>query len=145
MEISNPGHSPFSTDQSFPGEYASLAKIGDFVRKVAQEAGFESFAIYSIEMAVDEACSNIIEHAYGGEGKGTIHCACSVTEASLTIVLEDKGKTFNPAEVPQPNLSDQLDEREAHGLGVFFIRKWMDEVSFKSTRKGNRLTMVKRK
>lgn len=131
------------TSKSYPGRYESLAKIGDFVRKIATDAGFESFAVYSIEMAVDEACSNIIEHAYGGEGKGKIHCTCSVTETSLTVSLQDTGKSFDPSLVSEPNLSDNLDDRQAHGLGLFFIRQWMDDVQFESNGKHNTLTMVK--
>lgn len=115
------------------------------MRHIAKNAGFDSFAIYSIEMAVDEACSNIIEHAYGGEGNGVIYCTCSVGSDGITITLQDRGKSFDPSKVPQPNLSKNLDERTAHGLGLYFIRKWMDEVSFKSTGAENVLTMVKRK
>lgn len=115
------------------------------MREIAQSAGFEGFAVYSIEMAVDEACSNIIEHAYGGEGKGRIGCTCTVNENSITIILKDQGKPFDPSIVPPPNLSKDLDERQAHGLGLFFIRQWMDEVHFTSDESENILTMVKRK
>lgn len=115
------------------------------MRKIAEDAGFESFAIYSIEMAVDEACSNIIEHAYGGEGKGKIRCTCSVNDLALTIVLKDQGKSFDPSNIPPPNLSKNIEERQAHGLGMYFIRQWMDEVSFGSIGSENILTMVKRK
>lgn len=115
------------------------------MRRIAQGAGFESFAIYSIEMAVDEACSNIIEHAYEGEGKGEIRCTCAINEETLTITLMDRGKSFDPSQVPQPNLSDNLDDRKAHGLGLYFIRKWMDEVNWVSTGSENILTMIKRK
>lgn len=125
--------------------YASLASIADFVREFAQNAGFGSFAIYSIEMAVDEACSNIIEHAYGGEGKGAIRCTCSFDEQSLVVVLKDQGKSFNPATVPQPKLSQNLADRKANGLGMYFIRQWMDEVSFRTSGSENILTMVKHK
>lgn len=131
------------TSKSFPGNYSSLAKIGDFIRKIATDAGFESFAVYSIEMAVDEACSNIIEHAYGGEGKGKIQCTCTVTGQSLTIALQDTGKSFDPSAVDEPNLSDNLEERQAHGLGLFFIRQWMDDVHFESNGTQNTLIMVK--
>lgn len=113
------------------------------MRIVAQDAGFEKFAVYSIEMAVDEACSNIIEHAYGGEGKGEIRCKCSVSDNSLTIELYDQGRSFDLSSVPPPNLSDNLEEREAHGLGLYFIRQWMDEVRFASRGVDNVLTMVK--
>lgn len=96
-------------------------------------------------MAVDEACSNIIEHAYGGEGKGSIRCTCSVTDQELKVVLQDTGQSFDPSSVPRPNLSDNIDEREAHGLGLYFIRQWMDEVFFETADKWNTLTMVKRR
>jgi len=125
--------------------YKSLASIAEFVREFAQNAGFGSFAVYSIEMAVDEACSNIIEHAYGGEGRGAICCTCSFDEKSIAIVLQDQGKSFDPSAIPPPNLSQNLDERKAHGLGMYFIRQWMDEVNFKSNGSENILTMVKHK
>lgn len=145
MEVSNARKPSFSQSKSFPGRYESLARIGDFVRKIAQDAGFESFAVYSIEMAVDEACSNIIEHAYGGEGRGDIHCTCSVTEENFKVTIRDRGKPFDVSSVPQPNLSKNIDEREAHGLGLHFIRKWMDDVEFLAEGPENVLTMVKRK
>jgi len=143
LEVSSTRRPPFSETKAFPGRYESLARIGDFVRIAAQEAGFEKFAVYSIEMAVDEACSNIIEHAYGGEGQGEIRCKCSVSDRSLTIELCDRGKSFDPSSVPPPNLSDNLEDREAHGLGLYFIRQWMDEVRFVSRGVENVLTMVK--
>jgi len=145
LEVSNTRKSSYSKTKSFPGRYESLAKIGDFVRQIAQEAGFESFAVYSIEMAVDEACSNIIEHAYGGEGKGNIHCTCVVSEEDFIITIRDRGKPFDPSSIPPPNLSNNIDDRQAHGLGLHFIRKWMDEVQFLAEGPENVLTMVKRK
>lgn len=143
LEVSRARRLPYSETKAFPGKYESLARIGDFVRIVAQDAGFEKFAVYSIEMAVDEACSNIIEHAYGGENKGEIRCKCLVSENSLTIELCDRGKSFDLYAVPPPNLSDNLEEREAHGLGLYFIRQWMDEVHFITKGVENVLTMVK--
>jgi serine/threonine-protein kinase RsbW len=145
LEVSSARTPPFSETKSFPGKYESLGRIGKFVRAVAKDAGFEKFAVYSIEMAVDEACSNIIEHAYGGEGKGEIRCTCTVSEHSLTIILHDSGKFFDPTQVPPPNLSDNIEDREAHGLGLYFIRQWMDEVDFRSTGNENILTMKKRR
>jgi serine/threonine-protein kinase RsbW len=145
LEVSNSEKPPYSHSKSFPGTFENLAVIGDFVRQIANKAGFESFAVYSIEMAVDEACSNIIEHAYGGEGKGEIHCTCSVGEDSLTIILKDQGKSFDPSKIPQPNLGNNLDERQANGLGLYFIRQWMDEVRFVTRGSDNILTMIKHK
>jgi serine/threonine-protein kinase RsbW len=145
LEVSKPRSFPFTETRSFPGSFENLARIGNFVREIAKDAGFEKFAIYSIELAVDEACSNIIEHAYQGEGKGSIRCTCSASEATLTIILMDRGQSFDPSNISQPNLSQDINEREAHGLGLYFIRQWMDEVSFATNGPENVLTMVKHK
>jgi serine/threonine-protein kinase RsbW len=132
------------TTRSFPGRYESLAKISKFIRGAAQKAGLGDFAVYSVEMAVDEACSNIIEHAYQGEDQGDISCTCKVSTEGLTIVLKDTGKPFSPDEVKMPDLNASLEERESHGLGLVFIYKWMDRVEFKTTPgDGNQLILFK--
>ena len=106
----------------------------------------DSAAIYAVETAVDEACTNIIEHAYEAEGVGDIQCTCQVEADSLTIILIDHGKSFDPDIIQEPDLTAPLEERQPHGLGLFFMRKFMDEVHFQFTPgKENILTMVKRK
>jgi serine/threonine-protein kinase RsbW len=130
----------------FPGRYQSLASISEFVLQAARQAGLDSKATYAVQMAVDEACTNIIEHAYGGEGKGTITCSIGFGPDSLTIQLEDHGKPFNPQKVRNPNTHLPLSRRKEGGLGLFFIRQYMDEVRFEfSAGQGNRLTMIKKK
>lgn len=129
----------------FPGRYDSLAKIGDFIRRSAAEAGLDNLAVYTVETAVDEACSNIIEHAYGGENRGDIECTCNHSQDKLIIILRDKGQPFDPASIPEPDLTASLEEREDHGLGLYFMRKWMDEVHFETPAGGgNVVVMVKR-
>jgi serine/threonine-protein kinase RsbW len=130
----------------FPGRYQSLASISEFVLQAARQAGLDGKATYAVQMAVDEACTNIIEHAYGGEGNGTITCSVGFDPDSLTIQLEDNGKPFNPKKVRSPNTHLPLSRRKEGGLGLFFIRQYMDEVRFEfSAGAGNRLTMIKRK
>jgi serine/threonine-protein kinase RsbW len=128
------------------GRYENLVKISEFVRQAAQEADLDGFAIYSVETAVEEACANIIEHAYGGEGRGDIECSCEVTDSGLVVSLRDHGKPFRPETVRDPNVHASLKKRQSHGLGLFIMRKWMDEVNFEfSPEAGNVLTMVKYK
>jgi serine/threonine-protein kinase RsbW len=131
---------------SFPGRYESLAEIAEFVKEAASEAGLTSFDIYAVETAVDEACSNIIEHGYQGEGIGKIEVSVDVTDKGLTIILHDNGRPFDPDAVPDPDLDAPLEERESHGLGLYFMRELMDEVHFAfTTDRGNTLTLVKHK
>lgn len=130
----------------FPGRFDNLAAIGEFVSRAAEAAGLDDRAVYEVQMAVDEACSNIIEHAYGGEGHGPIECTCRVEDEGLTVVLYDQGRRFDPSSVPAPDLSSRLEDRTGGGLGLYFMRQLMDEVRFEFTPDaGNRLTMVKRR
>lgn len=113
---------------------------------MAHKAKLSNFAAYTVEMAVDEACSNIIEHAYGSEDKGQITCTCKVSNEGLTIVLEDYGIPFSPDMINEPDVKGGLDERPSHGLGLFFIRQWMDRVEFDFKKgDGNRLTLFKKR
>jgi serine/threonine-protein kinase RsbW len=132
--------------QKFPGCYQSLAKIAELVRCACAQTGFDSCTTYSVETAVDEACSNIIEHAYGGEDIGDIQCTYRIEEKGLVIILQDTGCTFNPDDVPSANLQTPLKRLKNQGLGLYFIHKIMDEVHFESSPEtGNSLTLIKNK
>lgn len=131
--------------KEFPGRFSSLCDISEYVQKAAQEVGLSEFDLYAVETAVDEACSNIIEHAYGGEDKGTILCSIIPQPDFLKIILKDNGVPFDPKSIEPPDLNCPLNERKNHGLGLYFIYQWMDEVSFSAEQHTNVLTMVKRK
>jgi len=131
---------------TFPAAFENLDPIRDFVGETAEQAGFSGKEVYSIQLAVDEACSNVIEHAYEGIPDGDIEITCDILPDQITIVIHDHGKEFDITTVRKPNLSRELNEREVGGLGVYLIRKLMDEVRFESSKTtGNYLTLVKRK
>jgi serine/threonine-protein kinase RsbW len=131
---------------TFPARLDSLAAISEFVTRAAEAAGLDARAVYAVQLAVEEACANIIEHAYGGEGRGDIECTCRVNENGLTVILRDYGRPFNPTSVPEPDLYASLEDRKIRGLGLYFIRQLMDQVRFEFTAgSGNVLKMVKRK
>lgn len=131
---------------TYTADFANLDAIRDFVGGFAQQAGLNSKEIYAVQLAADEACSNVIEHAYEGIVNGTFDVSCAALPGQVTILIRDHGKPFNIEKVRQPNLGKNLDEREIGGLGVFLMHKLMDEVHFESKPKeGNVLTMIKRK
>lgn len=132
--------------KKFAGRYDRLAEISEFIAQVAKNAGFDEDAVYALQLAVDEACTNIIEHAYGGEDKGEIQCVCDDDEDELIITLHDWGKPFNPDDVPDPDFSVPIEEIESRGAGLMLIKKIMDDVKYKfSPKNGNLLIMVKHK
>ena len=124
----------------------NLGKITDQVVRAAKEAGLSDNEIYDVEVAIDEACTNIIEHSYTEEGKGEIECICQILPDGLKIFLRDSGCYFNPDRIPSPDLDSPISKRKPRGLGLFFMRKLMDEVKFDPCEgQGTLLTMVKRK
>ncbi len=131
--------------KSFPGFYTSLSEIAEFVNKAAIEIGFNATDLFAIETAVDEAVSNIIEHAYEGEGKGEIVCAVEPIENGIKIILEDHGKPFDPSCVPIPDVTADLDDRLDHGLGVYMMCQLLDDIHFDFFDQKNQLTMIKKK
>ncbi len=131
---------------TFPAQFEFLDEIREFVAQVAHEGGFSEKEIYSLQLAADEAASNIIEHAYEGVSNAEIDIVCDMRGDTLFITMHDTGIPFDPSSVKQPNLKADLSERQIGGLGVYLMRKLMDDVRYESNSKtGNLLTMTKRR
>lgn len=130
-----------------PGRFDSLPQIAEFVGQAAQQAGFDEDTTFHIQMAVDEACSNIVEHAYGQTCSGDIVLTCRIAaNRDFIVTLHDTGCRFDPQAVPQPALGANLEDVPEGGLGLYFMRALMDEVRFEfDPGRGNTLTMVKRR
>lgn len=138
-----------SQSATYPARFSQLDQIRDFVGQVAEASGLDPEAIYQVQLAVDEAFTNVVEHAYGGECDKEIFCTCQILDNGLSITLRDCGESFDPTIVPDPDLEAELEERQIGGLGLFFIKQLMDEVEFAFTsengQKCNLLKMVKYK
>lgn len=133
-------------NSTFEANFHSLDEIREFVGEIARQVGFSEKEVYSIQLAADEASTNIIEHAYAGVENGRIEIDCNITGDDLKIVIRDNGKSFDPSSVPEPNVKADLTERKIGGLGMYLMRKLMDDVSYESLPEGgNILTMIKRK
>jgi serine/threonine-protein kinase RsbW len=130
----------------FPGEFSSLAPISEFIAENTKLAGFDEKKTYVVQLAVDEACSNIIEHAYGKNLSGDIECICTPNEDGIKIVIKDQGRMFAPDNVPELKVGVPLEELGNRGAGLFLMHKLMDEVNFEfDEERGTTLTMIKKK
>jgi len=130
----------------FDAKFEFLDEIRDFVGAIARENGFSDKDVYNIQLAADEAASNIIEHAYEGVSDGVLEISCNAQGDTITLILVDHGESFDPADVPAPDLTADLSERKIGGLGIYLMRKLMDEVHYQpNPDKSNTLTMNKRK
>jgi serine/threonine-protein kinase RsbW len=129
-----------------PAKYKYLALISEFVGQAADDANLDDAAIYAVQLAVDEACSNIMEHAYLGKGQGEIICSYEILDDGIKIILSDMGKPLNPADVPEFDLNATLEELNRGGAGVYLMHRLMDQVHYETDPQlGNKLELVKRK
>ena len=133
-----------------PGRYDQVRPICEFVAEGARLAKFDDKTIFHIELACDEACTNIIEHAYAGEERGDITVSWQINNNEFMITLTDTGQPFDPKSVPEPttpNVTEGLtkpDNLKVGGLGLHFMKKLMDDVRFVfAGEKGNQLIMIK--
>ncbi len=127
-----------------PARYDRIKQICTFVVEAAEIAGLDESAVFHCQIAVDEACTNIIEHGYGGEDKGQIEVVCQSDPGALKIELRDQARPFDASQVVEPKLNLSIEDTAIGGLGVYFMKKMMDEVSFTHIEGTNSLVMVKR-
>ena len=123
---------------------SNLASIAEFVSGRARQSGMDENTVFDVQMAVDEACTNIIEHAYAGRGDGEVRICCYVRDADFVVSISDDGMPFDPDAVPEPRIGAPIEERDIGGLGLFFMRQLMDRVEFHAgALSGNMVEMTK--
>ena len=129
---------------TFKARYENLGRICEFVSSTAKRAGLDDSAAYAVELATNVACTNIIEHGYGGESDNRIECSIEADDGGVTVVLLDWSRPFDPSGVPVANFAVPLEKLNPRGAGLRLIRGSMDEVQFEPIPgTGNRLTMRK--
>ena len=130
-------------DLEIPGEERYLVQVRDFVDKVCTELNVASTTTNSLKLAIDEASTNIIKHAYR-EKTGSIKVTISASGSNrLTISLVDNGESFDLQKVRIPDLRRYVATGRKGGLGLFLMNRLMDDVSYNVTPSGNVLTMRK--
>ena len=128
-----------------PSTTQNLALIREFVSRVAAQAGLNEMEAGQLELAVDEACANVIEHAYGDDTTKQVMVRAIFDEDTLRVHVIDTGKGFDPTQIPEQELKDLIAKRRTGGLGMRLIKTLMDEVHYDiEPGKRNELRMVKK-
>jgi serine/threonine-protein kinase RsbW len=115
---------------SVPSSVENLIMVREFVRRVCEQAGFEKGDITKLTMAVDEACTNIVEHAYGHDTSKEVKVRAIYDEEQMRIELIDTGLGFDPTLVEPESLEELVNKRKNGGLGIRLIRSLVDEVRY---------------
>ncbi len=127
-----------------PSQTDNLELIRNFVAGVAKKVGFDAEESNKIELAIDEACTNVIEHAYQHDENQDIDIAIKIDYNKITVVVTDRGRSFDMEQVELPDMKSYLAELRVGGLGIYLMKTLMDEVDYRS-KPGvkNEVTMVK--
>lgn len=122
-----------------------LAEVRDFVARHASKFGFKKKDVDDIRLAVDEAYTNIIKHAYNNDGDQSVDIELGYNSNTFWISLLDTGNTFNPRNYSKPDVRKKIKEKKRGGVGVYLIRKLMDEVEYNTKGSVNEIRMTKKR
>ncbi len=121
----------------------SLDTVIDFLDEYLDSKNCDMKKKIQIQLSLEEIFINVANYAYEGEtGKAKITLNCE--NGTVSISVYDKGKEYNPLNIPDPDTTLSAEEREIGGLGIFLVRKNMDEVNYKYENSENVFTMKKK-
>lgn len=122
----------------------NLEVIRDFIRKLAIRAGFNDEVASQIELAVDEACTNVIKHAYHFNKRRKLDITVFIDSERVEIIIHDKGAGFDVSKLAKPDLEKYVHAQKKGGLGIHLMRSLMDEVNYAfEPGKNNQVSLVK--
>ncbi len=123
----------------------NLKTVREFVAEFAREVGFDEKAVTDITLAVDEAATNIIKHAYKFDETQDIIVEVGIDNDEFSVSLTDFGGKFDPEKVHLPDIKESLKLKKAGGLGIYLMRTLMDKVVYENTSPDyNKITLIKK-
>lgn len=116
-----------------PADSGNLNIIRKFVAEICENMGFPDEEVYKIELAVDEACANVVKHAYltNSKKEPLINIEAKDKKDRIEIVISDKGIGFDPSKIKKPEIKEYMKKMKRGGLGIYLIKELMDKVSFR--------------
>ena len=121
-----------------------IASVTEFVETQLEKLDFPMKSTMQISVAIDEIFSNIVRYAYPGKkGPVTVTFIAKEDPNAVYIRFEDKGVPYNPLTNKDPDVTLSAEERSIGGLGIFMVKKTMDEVKYKYENECNILTIKK--
>src|SRR5690606_12980470 len=117
---------------TIPSRTSQLARVRRCVMAWAEEAGLPDADARALQLAVDEACANTIEHAYGGRPDGRVDIQATLRRDALVVTIRHTGVPFDPQVHQRAALQDMRKERRAHGYGLHLMHRLVDEVAFQA-------------
>jgi anti-sigma regulatory factor (Ser/Thr protein kinase) len=133
-----------SVELRLANDLDGLAALVERVERFGAEQGLAANVVNALNVVLDEAVSNAINHGYDAGVRGKIAVRLRRGADRVEVEVEDDGRPFDPLQAPPPDLTLPLERRPIGGLGIHLIRNLMDEVSYARHDGRNVLKMAKR-
>ena len=121
-----------------------IPQLAEFVESIASIAQLDSGLTMSLNLALEEAVTNVILYAYPQGSDGLVDIEAVIRKDNLKFVVTDSGKPFDPTAAPEADITLDVESRPIGGLGIFLVRKIMDSVRYERADGKNILTMSKK-
>lgn len=118
--------------------------LAEFVENICESAGVNPSLTMSLNLALEEAVTNVMLYAYPEGEDGQVEVECKPENGVMTFEIRDSGKPFDPTQQADADVTLGVQERPIGGLGIFLVRQIMDEVSYERKNDKNVLKLVKR-
>ena len=130
---------------TLPAKLGHLEAMLNFITDRARLQGFDDKRINHIQLSAEEVLVNIINYAYP-DTEGEIEIAVTpLAQGGLEVTITDSGRAFDPLVMPDPDIKAPLEQRKIGGLGIYLLRRLMDQVTYKRQDNRNILTFIKKK
>ncbi len=121
-----------------------ISQLAERIEAFGEEGALSVQHIYQLNLVLDELLTNIVSYGYDDGLTHEISLRLRAEPGSLTAILRDDGKPFNPLEeAPAAVLDGSIEDRPIGGLGIHFMRTLMDEVVYQRQDGHNQLTLIK--
>ena len=132
------------TEKNYPADDSALDDVLAFVEEELEKADCPMKTVMAITVAIEEVFVNVSHYAYpNGSGEASLSIDFDSESRLMTFVLKDSGIPFNPLAKPDPDITLSAEERQIGGLGIYMMKKTMDDVSYAYKDEKNILTMKK--
>ncbi len=128
----------------FAATTEELSRVREFIAEFSKKLKISAEQTHEIQMAVDEACTNVIKHAYDYDNSREVELSVNVVADKLVIRIVDDGKSFDPSVYSYPDLKERIKKRQRGGFGIYLIRSFMDEVEYSRQNGYNELRLVRK-
>lgn len=113
-----------------PAEWGSIERLIGFTDEIEAHLMLSDEQGYLLRLVVEEIATNIVKYGYENLAPGVIQLVCSCNGGILRVAMRDHGHPFDPRDVPEPELGDDVESRTIGGLGIFLVREFADHLYY---------------